>query len=98
METARPVALDRSSVRRSFRALVLLGFGLATAAQGEDAGAGPVPAAPFDAMAVSPPMRNWVERVLGDGPADDGSTSWALHQLRRLRRALTQAGPASMVE
>jgi tetratricopeptide (TPR) repeat protein len=100
MKRARPVARDRGSARGICRAALLLCLFLAASAvQGDDAGAGRAPAvADLDPMAVSPAMRDWVDRVLASGPVDDGSTEWAMQRLRRLHEALTHAGPAGMVE
>jgi hypothetical protein len=87
MKRARPVAFDRGPARGICRASALLCLFLVAPA-----------AAQLDPMAVSPAMREWEGRVLGEGPTDDGSTSWAMQKLRRLHEALTHAGPASMVE
>ena len=99
MKRARPVARERSPVCRAFRAGVLLCVLLTNAvARGDDKGAERAPAEALDPMGVSPAMHDWVSRVLEGGPGDDGSTVWAMQQLRRLHGALTNAGPASMLE
>lgn len=93
MKRARPVAPETGWWR--WAAVLWMSAAAATAGVGPatDSGAW---SSVLDPLAVSPEMRDWVERVLGD----EGSASvpQALLKLRRLHEALTEAGAAGIAE